>query len=420
VSFTTKSRGRGWAGARRFAVIGVIVTVTLAIGYVPRLAGTAGAATRAGSAAGSPAARASWKIQRTANPAGSVGNNVEGVSCTSATACLAVGYFYDDKPEGIFTLAERWNGKTWTVQAGPGLTSLNAVSCTSATACTAVGDILARSGRVVTRAERWNGRSWRVQATPNPAGAGHSQLNGVSCASATACIAVGYYYNGSDTWFPLAEQWNGKSWAIRATPRPARSMDPELTGVSCTSATACTAAGVYENSSNPAFPDTTLAERWNGKSWKIQATLNPGPESNNLYGTSCTSATACTAVGYQQLDSGRLVTLAERWNGRAWNVQATPNPGVTGTSTFSGVSCASATACTAVGWYAESNSEPSGPFAEGWNGTSWTVEATPSPAGTDWSPLNAVSCTAPGTCTAVGEEQDRSGTYLTLIERESG
>jgi hypothetical protein len=368
VSFTTKSRGRGWAGARRFAVIGVIVTVTLAIGYVPRLAGAAGAATRAGSAARSPAARASWKIQRTANPAGSVGNNVEGVSCTSATACLAVGYFYDDKPEGIFTLAERWNGKTWTVQAGPGLTSLNAVSCTSATACTAVGDILARSGRVVTRAERWNGRSWRVQATPNPAGAGHSQLNGVSCASATACIAVGYYYNGS----------------------------------------------------NPAFPDTTLAERWNGKSWKIQATLNPGPESNNLYGTSCTSATACTAVGYQQLDSGRLVTLAERWNGRAWNVQATPNPGVTGTSTFSGVSCASATACTAVGWYAESNSEPSGPFAEGWNGTSWTVEATPSPAGTDWSPLNAVSCTAPGTCTAVGEEQDRSGTYLTLIERESG
>jgi hypothetical protein len=418
VSFITKSQGGGRAGAGRFAVIAMVVTLTLAIGYVPRLVGTAGAATRAGSAAGSPAASASWKIQRTPNPAGSVGNNLEGVSCTSATACLAVGFFYDDNPEGIFTLAERWNGTTWTVHAGPGLTSLNGVSCTSATACTAVGDILATSGNDVTRAERWNGRSWRVQATPNPSGAGHSQFNGVSCTSATACTAVGYYYNGSAIWFPLAEQWNGKSWAIRATPRPARSMDPELTGVSCTSATACTAAGVYENSSNPAFPDTTLAERWNGRSWKIQATPNPGPESNNLYGVSCTSANACTAVGYQQLDSGAIVPLAERWNGTAWTTQATPNQ--PSTSLLSGVSCASATACTAVGWYAESNSEPTAPFAEGWNGASWTVQTTPSPAGTDWSPLNAVSCASATACTAVGEEQDRSGTYLTLIERESG
>jgi hypothetical protein len=31
-----------------------------------------------------------------------------------------------------------------------------------------------------------------------------------------------------------------------------------------------------------------------------------------------------------------------------------------------------------------------------------------------------VSCTATDTCTAVGEYQDSSGTYLTLAERESG
>ena len=420
MSSSTESRGGGRAGARRLAVIAVVVTVTLAIGCVPRLAGTAGAATPAGPAAGLPAASPSWRIQRTLNPAGSAGDNVEGVSCTSATACLAVGYFYDHNPEGIFTLAERWNGTTWTVHAGPGVTSLNGVSCTSVTACTAVGGILATSGRVVTRAERWNGRSWRVQATPNPASAGYSQLNAVSCSSATACTAVGYYYNTSGIFFPLAEEWNGKSWAIRATPKPARSMDPKLNGVSCTSATACTAVGGYENSSDPSFPDTTLAERWNGRSWKIQATPNPGPESNYLYGTSCTSAIACTAVGDQQLNSGELVTLAERWNGTSWTTQATNNPPTPGTSILSGVSCASATACTAVGWYAESNAEPTGPFAEAWNGATWTVQTTPSPAGTDWSPLNAVSCTSATACTAVGEEQDRSGTYLTLAERESG
>jgi hypothetical protein len=419
VSFSTESRGGGRAGARRFAVIAVVVTVTLAIGYVPRLAETAGAATRAASAAGASAASPSWKIQRTPNPAGSAGNNVEGVSCTSATACIAVGYYYGSQGK-IITLAERWNGTAWTVHAGPGVTSLNGVSCTSATACTAVGGILAASGSVVTRAERWNGKSWRVQATPNPSGAGYSQLNAVSCTSATACTAVGYYYNTSSIFFPLAEEWNGKSWAIRATPKPARSMDPKLNGVSCTSATACTAVGGYENSSDPSFPNQTLAERWNGRSWTIQTTTNPGPESDYLYGASCTSARACTAVGDQQLDTGQLITLAERWNGATWTTQATPNPPTPGTNILSGVSCASATACTAVGWYAESNPEPTGPFAEAWNGATWTVQTTPSPAGTDWSPLNGVSCTSATACTAVGEYQDRSGTYLTLAERKAG
>jgi hypothetical protein len=280
-----------------------------------------------------------------------------------------------------------------------------------------VGGILVRSGHVVTLAERWNGRSWTVQATPDPAGAGYSQLNGVSCPSATDCTAVGYYYNESSVFFPLAEQWNGRSWAIRATPKPAGSTDPELEGVSCASARACAAVGSYTDRSSA---DRTLAERWNGRSWTIRATTNPGPENDWLKAVSCASADACTAGGDQELGTGQLVTLAERWNGTSWTTQPTPNPPTPGTSVFSGLSCVSASACTAVGWYAKSNPEPTGPFAEAWKDASWTVQTTPSPAGTDWSPLNAISCTAPGTCVAVGEEQDRAGTYLTLIERQSG
>jgi len=110
VPFITESRGAGRVGAGRFAVIAVIAVVgavALAVGYVPRLAGTAGATTRAGSTtAGSPTAGLSWKIQRTPNPAGSVGNNLEGVSCTSATACTAVGE-EQDRTGTYLTLAER-------------------------------------------------------------------------------------------------------------------------------------------------------------------------------------------------------------------------------------------------------------------------------------------------------------------------
>ena len=44
-------------------------------------------------------------------------------------------------------------------------------------------------------------------------------LAGVSCASASACTATGYYYNGS-VYPTLAERWNGTKWSIEHTPNP--------------------------------------------------------------------------------------------------------------------------------------------------------------------------------------------------------
>jgi hypothetical protein len=38
---------------------------------------------------------------------------------------------------------------------------------------------------------RWNGSSWALQSTPSTPG-GASELFGVSCPSATACTAVGF------------------------------------------------------------------------------------------------------------------------------------------------------------------------------------------------------------------------------------
>jgi hypothetical protein len=43
------------------------------------------------------------------------------------------------------------------------------------------------------------------------------------------------------------------------------------------------------------------------------------------------------------------VTLAERWNGRRWSIERTPNPAGAKASELEAVSCAPATTCTAVG-----------------------------------------------------------------------
>ena len=55
--------------------------------------------------------------------------------------------------------------------------------------------------------EAWNGTSWAIQPAPNPGGASTASsafLQGVSCVSASTCTAAGDYYNGSG-YLTLAE-----------------------------------------------------------------------------------------------------------------------------------------------------------------------------------------------------------------------
>jgi hypothetical protein len=301
----------------------------------------------------------------------------------------------------------------WSIQTTPNPTGgsdvvLNGVSCASATACTAVGGPAQPATTGVTLAERWNGSKWSIQHTPNPAGGSNSLLQGVSCTSATACTAVGGSSNGT-TMVTLAERWNGTAWSIQHTPNPAGSSFTFLYGVSCTSASACTAVGTSSSG--------TLAERWNGTKWSIQHTPNPAGSNSLLQGVSCASATACTAVGSTST-STTTVTLAERWNGTAWSIQHTPNPAGAQGSGLGAVSCASASACIAVGAY---NTGPTsgGSLAERWNGTAWSIQHTPNPAGAPVSLLNGVSCASATACTAAGGYNNGTA-GVTLAERWSG
>jgi hypothetical protein len=152
--------------------------------------------------------------------------------------------------------------------------------------------------------------SWALQSTPNPSGTPASELLGVSCSSVTACTAVGYYNSGGVD-VTLAERWNGTKWMIQTTPNPSIEIS-YLNGVSCPSATDCTATGAYLNNSGV---DVTLAEGWNGTKWAVQTTPNPsGALDSELEGVSCLSATACTAAGYYDNSSGFYVTLAEHYS----------------------------------------------------------------------------------------------------------
>ena len=355
-----------------------------------------------------------WSVETGAIPASAGISDLKGVSCVSGAACVAVGFAENDVGATL-TLAEAWNGTSWSIESTPdpaGTTNaqLNAVSCSSPSACTAVGDYYQNStGANLTLAETWNGRTWSIQNTPNPAGTTTSALFGVSCTSPSACTAVG---EGASV--PLAEAWNGTIWSVQATPTPAGSVSTIFFGVSCTSATSCTAVGMASSEGE----SQTLAERWNGAGWAIQATPDEPESANILSGVSCPTESACVAVGSYENDNGTLA-LAEAWNGAVWTVQATPDPApaIAGPS-LAAVSCTSASACAAVGTYSSTASLPVA-FAEAWSGTTWSVQSVPSPAGSVSSLLNAVACTSGG-CASVGYRQGSSGVAVTLAVENPG
>jgi hypothetical protein len=357
----------------------------------------------------------SWSIQRTPNPSVNAWSELDGVACTSSSACVAVGAHEADGTD--LTLIERWNGTAWSIQPspnppGPRGSSLSAVACTAATACTAVG-YSADSLGAGTLAEQWDGTAWTIQPTPSPSE--FAELTGVACLSATFCTAVGYHSTsdfGGDV--ALVEHWDGTSWTRQPVPNPGRG--GRLSGVACSSEWACVAVGEYTNRSGKTV---ILIARWNGTTWTRDPAPSPsGTQGEALAGVDCMFTSSCTAVGYSY--GAKQTTLVERWNGTTWSIQPSPNPSGAEASQLAAVACASVTTCTAVGEYFDRDASPSHvPLAEYWNGATWSIQPTPNPPHTGGGMLLGVACSLPTACIGVGFSFAHPE-QVTLGERYSG
>lgn len=286
-----------------------------------------------------------WRITPTPNPAGARGEGLAGIACPASAACVAVGVALNASPfansvKSVGSITERWNGSRWHLQATPTAHTkgafLNAVSCSSPSACTAVGAV---NHRPV--AERWNGKTWTKQTVPAPK-APQAGLFGVSCPSAAHCMAVGGIASNSSPQGlgSLAEQWNGTTWQIRATPK-SQGSGHSFNAIACANPSACMAVG----NTNTGL----LAERWNGKAWTLQPPRQPAGNGNFFSGVSCPSRSTCTAVGLAFTPSGPS-TIAERWNGTKWSKQTMP-PLAAGDIDPPAVSCLNPSVCTAAGGY---------------------------------------------------------------------
>jgi hypothetical protein len=352
------------------------------------------------------AATQGWTQQPVPLPAGAASGSLTTVSCLSADYCLAGGYYQTTRYGYHHLLGEQWDGSSWQVLpfAPPPskLAQLSQVMCVTTSSCFMVGSYTDESTlQDLPLVEHWDGSTWTVQAVPAVDGLGG--LYGISCPAADDCIAVGSTLsaNGKDA-VPLADRWDGSSWAQQPVPRPKSTgvqygVDSYLLSVSCSSGANCTAVGRIG-----VDKVQSLAEHWNGSHWTIQPTPAPaGAKYSLLDGVSCPKAAFCLATGYSDTNPGGLnpdTAIAEIWTGDGWTQQTLPLPAKSLTSILNGISCASAVRCTAVGYV---NSLPhTSALAEYWTGSAWAVQPTALPRALR--SLNDISCTGPRVCTAVG------------------
>ena len=357
----------------------------------------AAAAVPASSAVAAPP---SWTAVASPSP-GAQQNQLNGVSCTSATSCVAVG-LYD---YGASTLIESWNGSTWAVVPSPSEgdnSDLFDVSCTNPEGqsdCFAVGTYRPTNNKgAKSLIESFDGTAWSI--VPSPNSTRKNVLFGISCTGETFCMAVGYSGDlGPDPMFvSLVETWNGTDWSVGAVPNIAA-----LSSVSCVSSSDCTAAGQHK-----------LAT-WNGVSWKVRTT---SVGSKGFIGAvTCTSDSDCAAVGQQTVASSPyLRTLVLLWQGGNWSVIPSPNEGPStgkggADNQLLGVSCTSTTKCVAVG-------DAIGSLVETWNGKSWKIAPSENLGLTGTDELNGSSCASPTSCQAVGDYGTESANQ-TLVETGS-
>lgn len=401
-------------------------------------------------ALGLPAAATAqtWTIEPVPAPSGVDSSHLDAVSCPAAGSCIAVGTWengsqappgYTDQP-----FYEQLSGGTWTEANMPAPPNgnnvvLGGVSCSEASACTAVGYTMAPnyvvqqcqlggdcgpnpgpgpSWTYTAFAERWNGQTWKLQSvvTPSP----ETQLLGISCSSASSCTAVGNAYGlGADP------GGTGSSGGATEYVTPLEEMwngsswsthggedppDAGLSGVSCLSSSTCFAAG-----GGPAGP---LAVEWDGTYWVPQDSIGASTTTNDAFsGVSCTGTSVCTAVGSNQGTGTSATSFAEQLTGGgAWQFQPIASPAGTSDAALSGVSCVRSSACAAVGTYYTGSGDTANPWAADWNGSTWTTLPVPSPAGSTGSGLASVSCAGDGTCIAVG---DGAAGDTPLVERYS-
>jgi hypothetical protein len=315
-----------------------------------------------------------WTQVRSPSPGKASHDNsfLLGVTALSANDAWAVGY--RETTGGNRTLIEHWDGTRWSVVRSRNVATYNellAVAAVSADDVWAVGHFLNANHdpvRQETLAEHWNGTRWSVVPTPNVNEQDDNELVSVTAIPGTGqAMAVGYHQ--WDYAKPLVETWDGKRWSVQAAPKAGRH-GGYLNDVSAASGQDIWTVG-FSIDVYGAYHGLTA--RWDGAAWGSVPPAPPGGDGYDpmLNGVTTLSTDDAWLVGTYYNGNSALLTLAERWDGSAWRIVSSQDPGGSGAfaaNVFNDVAAISATDARAVGyWHLDYNySDPPHALIESW------------------------------------------------------
>jgi hypothetical protein len=233
-----------------------------------------------------------WSVVSSPTPAN--GGELGSVTAVSSNDLWAAGNVLDSSGAPVSALVEHWDGTSWNIvssSAFSGVTNV-VVSADASNDVWAVAFASSAAGAPFTGPAvlHFDGTSWSV-INPNTGVTGV----GIEALSATNVWAVGQGRDSDgDSFFARIEHFDGTSWSIVSSPRvnPPEPLDTQsgLGGIVAISANDIWAVGEALNQ--------TLTEHWDGTSWSVINSPDPG-KFNVLVAATALSDGTVAAVGYQ-------------------------------------------------------------------------------------------------------------------------
>jgi len=351
------------------------------------------------------------------------------VTCPTATTCVAVGSYHEAGGHLRGLLATLSKG-TWTATLAPlpdvtpmntGDSSLTDVACHGAGFCVAVGWGTNANGDSHGLLETLSGGVWTPTQAPLPARmamTSAASLTAVSCPAVRFCVAVGNVFDAQPSALGLIDTFSAGHWtASPPPPSPANAnAAPEiyLQNVNCPAADACVAIGSYvdTNDNIPGLIETLSHGMW---------TPTEVPRAA-VFAVTCPAAGSCVAVGSTFGRTGRLHGLIETLSRGFWTARQAPLPenGATDQSpVLDAVTCSAVGSCVAIGAYTGTRLGHDD-LVDVLHGSMWRPTRVALPAEGE-AHHDALTCLTPASCVAVGSYLDTGGTALHgLVETLSG
>lgn len=330
---------------------------------------TFGTLTTSGPLDGEPAAASS--VQSSAG-------SLSAVACSSASTCLVAGEV-GGSPAVVGRTTD--DGTRWAFTRVGDSSELTSLACSSASRCWVGGRSSGSGAALLATAD--GGRRWSSSRLSH----GLDVVDAISCATARACVATAE--RGAKAPVALVSGADG-AWTVKSF----GGIVVLPYALSCPTAKECVVGGIVEITKSGATVDTLARSVDGASSWTAAA--SPKSVDLQVSAVSCPSASKCFAAATLEQEDP-VVVLASTDGGASWHeVGWKPGDGPVALGRIDALSCPTSTTCYAAGEASDGVSAALWRSSDG--GATWKVAALPG----GLAMLDAISCTSPVHCMAVG------------------